>query len=204
MAAGQHELLQKQANKLLRNRNLRRVAAGQQNRMESSAGWAVQRTPAFRRDEPAAADGQLCTGTGTTARRWRGGRQRGLGSRLPDHWNRFDPELLRTSIASKPPRCQPAPPLAVYQASLHTPTSICTVNMPVAACGCRSCCAPASPRPLLVSGFCVICVTLRLHVTQRQQQRTIESCTRELHADSCCSAEVGPRPLPREPAGAST
>lgn len=168
--------------------------------MESSAGWAVQRTSAFRRDEPAAADGQLCTGTGTTARRWRGGRQRGLGSRLPDHWNRFDPEL-RTSIASKPPRCQPVPRWLSTRppcTHLHTP------HMPVAACGCRSCCAPASPRPLLVSGFCVICVTLRLQVTQRQQQRTIESCTRELHADSCCSAEVGPRPLPREPAGAST
>lgn len=105
LAAGQHELLQKQTNSF----EIETYAVSrQQDRMESSAGWAVQRTSAFRRDEPAAADGQLCTGTGTTARRWRGGRQRGLGSRLPDHWNRFDPEL-RTSIASKPPRCQPVP-----------------------------------------------------------------------------------------------
>jgi hypothetical protein len=35
-----------------------RVAAAEWNRQR-----AVQRTPVFRRDEPAAAAGQLCTGT---------------------------------------------------------------------------------------------------------------------------------------------
>lgn len=127
LAAGQHELLQKQTNSF----EIETYAVSrQQDRMESSAGWAVQRTSAFRRDEPAAADGQLCTGTGTTARRWRGGRQRGLGSRLPDHWNRFDPEL-RTSIASNPPRCQPVPVGCLPGLPAHTCTHLTCLSRPV-------------------------------------------------------------------------
>jgi hypothetical protein len=191
LAAGQHELLQKQTNFLGKE-----TYACRGSRMESSAGCSANSSVSAGR----ASSGSRSVMYGHH-RRWGGGRQRGLGSRLPDHWNRFDPEL-RTSIASKPSRCQPVPrwlSTGPPCTRLHTGRT-----MPVAACRCRSCCGPASPRPLLVSGFCIICVTLRLHVTQRQQQRTIESCTRELHADSCCSAEVGPRPLPREPGGAST
>jgi hypothetical protein len=66
------------------------------------------------------------------------GRQRGLGSRLPDHWNRFDPEL-RTSIASKPPRCQPVPrwlstgpPCSRLHTAPHRPNNACRgLSMPL-------------------------------------------------------------------------
>jgi hypothetical protein len=73
------------------------------NRTYSSA--AVQRTPACGRDEPAVAEGQLCTGTTG------GGRRSGLGSRFPARWYRFDPELC-TSFASKAalPRSPPGGP----------------------------------------------------------------------------------------------
>jgi hypothetical protein len=136
------------------------------NRTYSSA--AVQRTPACGRDEPAVAEGQLCTGTTG------GGRRSGLGSRFPARWYRFDPELC-TSFASKAalPRSPPGGPK-------------CALGEDASLCG-----APACSRSKQATGKRVS-LCRALHVTQTRHQRASQRCTRRLLADSIC------RGLPKE------
>lgn len=134
---------------------------------------AVQRTSACGRDEPAVAEGQLCTGTTG------GGRQSGLGSRFPARWYRLDPELS-TSFASK--AALPRSPLGGPKCALGE--DACQF-LPVFAA------PPACSRSKQATGRS-ISLCRALHVTQTRHQRASQRCTRRLLADSIC------RVLPKE------
>lgn len=106
-----------------KNWTLKRAVGLSQHKKDGLAGRPANSSNCGR-DEPAAAEGQLCTGT-------TGGRyQSGLGSRFPARWYRFDPEL-RTSFASR----ASAAPFAARQAAMHAgcmPASLCQ-SLPVPA-----------------------------------------------------------------------